>query len=317
MKKFGYMGLVWLIGGMGLSAQEVTLKEKVVLQGASIYGRDVLSGPIPEAIGKLFVAKAPAPGAKSVVSASALQKALQGAAWPEGVVPPSLHDVLVYRQSADLSQESLQKLLNEAMVTAYGPGSWKLMLTQAQWRVPMAIEPPHPPKIEQLEYDPTYHRFTAVVVVYDDEGCPTYHPLQGRLVPLQEIPVLVTPLRAGEPIQAHHITLQQMPSDRLPPNTILDQAQLIGLTAKSRTLQPHQPLRAHELTQPLVIRQGSLVSVVVQTPHMQLIQRKAKALEDGVLGQSIRVQNLESNRTLVATVKGPDVVEVHLVSLSS
>lgn len=53
-----------------------------------------------------------------------------------------------------------------------------------------------------------------------------------------------------------------------------------------------------------VIRRGESVNLVYQAPGMSLNMR-ARALEDGAIGQPIRLQNTSSNRTIDAVVTGP------------
>lgn len=52
------------------------------------------------------------------------------------------------------------------------------------------------------------------------------------------------------------------------------------------------------------IRRGELVSIVYETPGMSLSMR-ARAIEDGAVGQGIRLINTSSNRTIDAVVTGP------------
>ena len=52
------------------------------------------------------------------------------------------------------------------------------------------------------------------------------------------------------------------------------------------------------------VRRGQTVVLVYQTPGMQ-ISTSARALEDAGVGESVRLVNLTSNRTISATVTGP------------
>lgn len=52
------------------------------------------------------------------------------------------------------------------------------------------------------------------------------------------------------------------------------------------------------------VQRGQTVMVVYRTPGVQLTTR-ARALEDGAVGQTIRLTNLTSNRTVDAVVTGP------------
>lgn len=52
------------------------------------------------------------------------------------------------------------------------------------------------------------------------------------------------------------------------------------------------------------IRRGETVTLQYQAPGMSLVMR-ARALEDGAVGQSVRLLNTSSNRTIDAVVTGP------------
>ncbi len=57
------------------------------------------------------------------------------------------------------------------------------------------------------------------------------------------------------------------------------------------------------------VRRGETVSLIYAAPGMQLAAR-ARALEDGAAGQTIRLINLQSNRTIDAVVTGPGAARV-------
>lgn len=59
-----------------------------------------------------------------------------------------------------------------------------------------------------------------------------------------------------------------------------------------------------EQAAPLAVRRGDAVTLVYVAPGLQLTAR-ARALDNGALGQPIRVTNLQSNRIVNAVVTGP------------
>jgi flagella basal body P-ring formation protein FlgA len=52
------------------------------------------------------------------------------------------------------------------------------------------------------------------------------------------------------------------------------------------------------------VRRGDTVNLVYEMPGMSLSMR-ARALEDGAIGQGVRLLNTSSNRTIEAVVTGP------------
>lgn len=56
------------------------------------------------------------------------------------------------------------------------------------------------------------------------------------------------------------------------------------------------------------VRRGQMVTLVYQVPGVMLSTR-ARALEDGAVGQAVRLQNMSSDRTIDAVVTGPGAAQ--------
>jgi flagella basal body P-ring formation protein FlgA len=57
------------------------------------------------------------------------------------------------------------------------------------------------------------------------------------------------------------------------------------------------------------VRRGETVTIIFEAPGVSLSMR-ARALEDGAVGQSVRLLNTSSNRAIDATVTGPGAARV-------
>jgi hypothetical protein len=68
------------------------------------------------------------------------------------------------------------------------------------------------------------------------------------------------------------------------------------------------PATAGAVTEAMV-RRGDAVTLVYQVPGVSLSMR-ARALEDGAVGQSVRLLNTSSNRTVEGVVTGPGAARV-------
>lgn len=74
-----------------------------------------------------------------------------------------------------------------------------------------------------------------------------------------------------------------------------------------RTLPEGRLLSWADLTRRPSVRRGDLVEVVVEQGALTVTMR-ARSMEDGLLGESVAVKNLMTNREVVGTVIGPDRV---------
>ena len=74
-------------------------------------------------------------------------------------------------------------------------------------------------------------------------------------------------------------------------------------------LRAGQALHAGDLMKPQVVQRNEAVTVTYEVPGIRLSVR-GKALETGAVGDVIGVLNIQSNRTVQATVSGPGRVAV-------
>ena len=76
-----------------------------------------------------------------------------------------------------------------------------------------------------------------------------------------------------------------------------------------RAIQAGQPIAAQMVEDPPAVKKGSRVLVRARNDQIH-VTTHGKVMEDGRLGDEVRVLNLSSGREIFATVKGPSQVEV-------
>lgn len=79
--------------------------------------------------------------------------------------------------------------------------------------------------------------------------------------------------------------------------------------ALRRPLRANSMVRHSDLQRPVAIKRGSLVTMVVATDRITLTAQ-GQALEDGGIGDRIRVTNTSSNSTVIGIVQSPREVRV-------
>jgi flagella basal body P-ring formation protein FlgA len=65
-----------------------------------------------------------------------------------------------------------------------------------------------------------------------------------------------------------------------------------------------RPLRPEDLGSPTVVRRNQIVTITFQRGGLSL-RAEGRALDKGALGERIRVLNIDSRRTVFATITGP------------
>ena len=89
---------------------------------------------------------------------------------------------------------------------------------------------------------------------------------------------------------------------------MVDAEELLGKTPR-RPIRAETPVRLTDLAVAVAVVKGSLVTIALQTANMQLTTQ-GRALQNGSIGETIRIANTVSNRTLEAVVVSPSEVAV-------
>jgi flagella basal body P-ring formation protein FlgA len=171
-------------------------------------------------------------------------------------------------------------------------------------------------KIDDLSYDPRARRITGTVSVASENGSQRRSVrVAGQLVEMSTVVIVSRALNRGEALQMGDVSIEKRPRDSIPSDAISDTNNLNGFVAR-RTLIPGSPLRNGDLIRPDVIARGDTVTIVYEGKGLMLTAR-GKALEAGGVGTVIGVQNLQSKRTVQATIAGAGKVIVSSTSLSA
>lgn len=123
-----------------------------------------------------------------------------------------------------------------------------------------------------------------------------------------DLPVLVSAKAANETITQNDLVMQSFPAKRIRSDIIRDIVQIVGMAAK-HPMQPGNPISTLDLMKEQLVKRGDGVSLLYKTGELE-INASGKALENGALGDSIKITNTGSNRTVDAKVTGPRQVEV-------
>ena len=129
----------------------------------------------------------------------------------------------------------------------------------------------------------------------------------GTVTETVEAATLTRSIRIGEVIKASDVTTGRRPKSELRGDGI-GPDQVIGMAAKV-VLRSGQALRADDLVKPQIVQRNEPVTIYYEVPGIMLTVR-GKAVEGGAVGDVIGVLNIQSNRTVQATVIGPGRVTI-------
>lgn len=120
---------------------------------------------------------------------------------------------------------------------------------------------------------------------------------------LVKIPVLGQPMNRDDVIKPSDIVWVEIKARDLKEDTALKESDLVGLSPRA-LIQPNMPVSVHVLVAPKVIKRGDLVTLSLKAGRISLTA-KGKAMEDARMGETVRVQNPDSQKILQARVTGP------------
>lgn len=128
-------------------------------------------------------------------------------------------------------------------------------------------------------------------------------------IEMVEIPVLKERLKRFETITPSMISWRTMAKTRIPSNTVRDDAALIGMQAV-RNISANAMVYEHSVRMPPDVSKNNEVIVVINQPGIS-VKMKCKALQDGLIGDSVRILNTRSNKIFVAEIVDTNKVTVN------
>ena len=285
-------------------AELATLRPFAVVDDSVVRLGDLFEGAGPRATAAL--GPAPAPGARQVVEAAQLL----GIARAHGIVwrPMSANErVVIERPGRAVSAAEVVALLRTAL--RHGGLEEESDLELAGFTPPMVPQAAFAQlAVEGAALDLTAGRFGATLVV-GAEGMPTHRlRVAGRVV--ATVPMLVAARRmaVGEVVGANDVRMVRVPASRLRPGAAQRAEQVVG-QAMRRPAGAEQPLLLADVSAPLAVERGAVVTMIYEVPGMQLTAQ-GRAMEGAARGAPVPVMNLASRTVVEAVVIAPGRVRV-------
>lgn len=291
----------------GPAAAALALRNEVQIDGNLVRLGDLFDGPLQDA-GRP-VAEAPAPGQSVTLDATWLAALARAIALPWQ--PASRFDqVRVSRRGQAIESGTVRIALMQALAQRGLGGELGIEFDGSDPRLilPMGAEPTV--AVERLTFDPPSGRFAAAIAAPATGPAEATLTISGRAYAMVEVPVLKQRMAPGDTITEADIDWISMPSDRVASGIVTELADLAGKTPR-RPIKPQQPVRNTDLVDAVAVARGSLVTVMLDGANMSLTVQ-GKALQNGAVGDTVRVVNTMSNRTLDAVVVSPSRVAVML-----
>lgn len=112
----------------------------------------------------------------------------------------------------------------------------------------------------------------------------------------RSVVVLNRALPRGEIITAADLDEIMLPGETVRSQMAVSPDEIVGLQTR-RPLRANQPIFKADLQRPILIKKGTMVTMVFTTPYMNLTAQ-GRAISDAAAGEIVRVVNLRSNQTV-------------------
>ena len=299
-------------GGHAVAAAEAILKNAVIVEG-----RYVTLGDLFENAGartKTNVAYAPSPGKRAIFDARWLYRVARahGLKWrplnlkTRAVVERAGQEIHRAEIVDALMSEFKDRGLDDDIEIDFGGRSMRLYV---------AANRPATVGIESLNHDPNTGRFVATISVPAGDPAAKRLRITGRVFTLVAVPVLAKKLYRGDVIRKHHLEWKKIRKSKVLRQTITEAEQLIGMAAK-RLIGSNRPIRLAQVRRPLLIAKGGIVTIRLNYANMNLTAQ-GRSLDEGSLGDVVRITNSQSKKIVEARVTGANRVRVQGLGAST
>ncbi|MBU1567404.1 MAG: flagellar basal body P-ring formation chaperone FlgA [Proteobacteria bacterium] len=296
-------------------ALEITFNQSAQVDDAVIRLGDVAKfneqSPLADALATQSVGQAPAPGETLTLRSQYIKQYLMSnrslssdISWNGS---PTIH---ISRQGVTISADHIQNIISEF----FSSNKMSLPLADIKF-IPNTMPLPFIVPKGDLTYDvipsnPGILSSSSFSMIFKvDNRVVKNMSVRGKIEALAKVVVAAEPLKKGLILHRQHLNVVSMDiSDIASPE--LHPQNLVGMQL-TRTVAKGSPILGSYVDTLPVVRRGQKVKMVVESGSLHLTAT-GFAHSDGKLDQMIKVQNLNSNKTIHGRVAGPGIVEVIL-----
>lgn len=250
---------------------------------------------------------APAPALGKTLTLGARDLARISEAFKLGWTPAAAaQHVTIRRAAGEIDRYDVQAALEKKLRDEMNGARFEMELADRAigFRIPATGD--RALNVENLAHDAVKGTFSAVVSTAADPG--VRKEVSGRYYPISQIPVLRNPLRQGDVIAADDIDYVDMRAADITPTMMTDAASLVGRTPR-RGIAAMKPVTLSDVQMPLVIKKGDLVTMTLKAGALSLTAQ-GRAMENGAVGDAVRVMNSTSRQVVDAVVTGALTVRI-------
>jgi flagellar basal body P-ring formation protein FlgA len=200
----------------------------------------------------------------------------------------------------ELQAKDVEAAISEALAKANATENPRAMITSNRKIILFSDKEPVEVEINELFHNPDDKSWKANMILIRDGDVVSARPIAGKYETQKAIPVLNKRINKGQVITKEDLGVRYVADYKVQPTIINDESKIIGMSPE-RTISPDRPIRVQELTKPTIVQKGANVQMIFETPNVN-IQTVGEALDDGGMGDVIRVRNHDSNNIVRAKI---------------
>jgi len=212
--------------------------------------------------------------------------------------------MVIRRASRPLTRGEIIRTINSALSRQNPAGDYRLDPKEVQLSVPVYVTRNDPGlKVLTISSDP-FRGETQFVLWTSDE--PNILPFTITVQRALKLPTLVTRrgISPGEIVSSADFAMEMRAQKKNGSTPLISPRDLAGLETRA-AIRAGQPVDLDFFKRPILVKPGALATLIVLGSAFS-IKTIVEPLEQGVLGQEIRVRNTETRQVVQARVVGRD-----------
>ena len=305
--KHAFLLLAFTLSFLASSAwaeSSVALRAGGEIRGGVIKLSDVFDG-VPKEIDR-DLSLAPEPGKSVMFDVRVLERLAD--TYRLDWQPQSVTDrITLTRAATRITEDMIRDAVMEKLKAQDIKGKVEIAFDNHALEIALPVEQKPSFSLESFTYAPLDKRFRATART-EGSATPVTLPVTGRVTVKIDVPVLARRLDANTTIGMQDIDWLTITDDHATSDLVTDAKQLIGHETR-HDLTAGEPIHARDVMPPRLVARGSLVTLKIETPFM-LMTSQGRALQDGSVGETVRVTNTQSNRVVEGIVESSGVVRI-------
>lgn len=296
---------LFILSAATRAALAASIKDVAVIKGNVITAGDLFDGIKNNA--DYVLGPAPQPGKDMILSARTLYRIASSLdiAWrPQSTA----QQVIVRRAATIIPASQIEEKLVAELRASGAPGEFNVLANGGIENIVLPIDADKSFEVSDLRYEPHKDYFEAVIVAPSKDNPLKRQTIAGEVERIVSLPVLKTSMSNGDIISITDLDFIEVSAKSLPRDIILDADKIAGQTPR-RIASAGKPLSFNDIQPPQLVGRGETVTLVYKDGPI-LVSTKGKSLQNGALGELVRVTNIASHKNISGIVTGSREITV-------